>query len=255
MAVRRVVAFFTLVSLLTAPLWVLGALVNYELLPGLPIAALAVVCPALAAAVLRFREGGRDGLTALLRRAVDFRNANRWLMPAILINPILFGLAFIVSRSLGANIPCPNFSWVSGLVLFALFLPAAMLEELGWSGYALDHLQARVSPMLAAVFLGIFWAFWHMPTLVQAGRTLEWIAWWSLWTVSARCIMVWLYNWAGKSVTAVVLYHAISNLCWQLYPIEASHFDPRVSGLITLAVAVAVGLFMSWRSVHSKLPE
>lgn len=253
MAVRRVAAFFALVLLLTAPLWVLGTLVSYEFLPGLPIAALAVLCPALAAAVLRFREAGRDGLTALLQRAVDFRNVNRWLIPAILINPILFGLAFVVARSLGANIPDPSVSWVSALALFALFLPTAMLEELGWSAFALDHLQARMSPMLAAVLLGTFWALWHVPTLVQASRSLEWIAWWSLWTVSARFIMVWLYNWAGKSVAAVALYHALSNLCWQFYPVHGSHFDPRVSGLITLAVAV--GLFISPRRVHGKVPE
>lgn len=252
MAVRRVAAFFALVLLLTAPLWLLGALVSYEFLPGLPIAALAVLCPTLAAAVLSFREGGRDRLTALLQRAVDFRNVSRWLIPAILINPILFGLAFVVSRSLGANIPDPNVSWVSALALFALFLPTAMLEELGWSAFALDHLQARMSPMLAAVLLGTFWALWHVPTLVQASRSLEWIAWWSLWTVSARFVMVWLYNWAGKSVAAVALYHALSNLCWQLYPVHGSHFDPRVSGLITLALAV--GLFISQRRVYSKMP-
>lgn len=253
MAVRRVAAFFALVLLLTAPFWILGAVVSYEFLPGLPIAALAVLCPALAAAVLRFREGGRDGLAALLQRAVDFRNANKWLIPAILINPILFGLAFVVSRSLGTNIPDPNLSWVSALVLFAWFLPTAMLEELGWSGFALPHLQARISPLLAAAWLGAFWAIWHIPTLVQAGRSLEWIAWWSLWTVSARFIMVWLYNWAGQSVTAVALYHAISNLCWQLYPVDGSHFDPRLSGLITLTLAL--GLFIAWRRGCRKMSE
>lgn len=245
-AARRVAPFFVLVSLLTTPLWLLGAFVTYKFLPGLPIAALAVVCPALAAAILSFREGGREQLTALFRRAADFRNAGRWLIPAILINPILFGLAFVVSRGLGIDIPHPTFSLASVLVLFVLFLATAMLEELGWSGYALDRLQARVPPMLAALLLGAFWALWHVPTLLQAGRSLEWIAWWSVWTVSARLVMVWLYNWAGKSVTAVALYHAISNLCWQLYPIAGSHFDPRVSGAVTLAAAL--GLFLARQS-------
>lgn len=176
MAVRRVAAFFALVLLLTAPLWGLGALVNYEFLPGLPVAALAVLCPALAAAVLSFREGGWNALTLLLQRAVEVRNANRWLIPAIVINPILFGLAFVASRALGANTLDPSVSLVSALILFALFLPTAMLEELGWSGYALDHLQARMSPTLTAVLLGVFGALWHVPTLIQAGRSLEWIA-------------------------------------------------------------------------------
>jgi membrane protease YdiL (CAAX protease family) len=254
LASNRVAVFFGLVSVLTAPLWALGAFVNYDFLPGLPIAALAVMCPALAAGILTLRAGGRTSLIALLKRAVDFRGARRWVLPTILINPVLFGLAFVVSRFLGADILLPQFSLISTIALFALFLPTAMLEELGWSGYALDRLQIRLSPRMAAVLLGVLWALWHIPTLVQAGRSLEWIAWWSVWTVSARLVMVWLYNWAGKSVTAVALYHATSNLCWQLYPVNGSHFDPRVSGLITFALAVAL---MTWRdaSPQSNLPE
>lgn len=253
MVAHRVLPYFGLVIALTAPFWVLGAFVNQDLLPGLPIAALAVVSPALAAVVLSLHDGGRVRLMALLQRAVDVRNVGRWLIPAIVINPILFGLALAVSRLLGADIPDPTFSLVSTAVLFALFLPTAMLEELGWSGYALDRLQAHISPTGAALLLGGFWALWHIPTLVQAGHSWDWIAWWSVWTVSARLVMVWLYNWAGMSVTAVALYHATSNLCWQLYPISGSYFDPRVSGLITLALAAALTL---WRSTsRNKISE
>lgn len=233
-------AYFGLVSLLTAPFWVLGALVNEELLPGLPIAALAVVCPTLAAALLSFHEGGRAKVLELLGRGVDFRGGGRWLIPAILINPALFGIAFILARQLGAEIPNPTPSALSALALFALFLPAALLEELGWSGYALDRLQERAGPVSAALSLGVFWALWHIPALLQVGRSLEWIAWWCLWTVSVRIIMVWLYNWSGASVMAVALYHATSNLCWQIYPVNGSHFDPRLSGLIALALAVTL---------------
>jgi uncharacterized protein len=67
-----------------------------------------------------------------------------------------------------------------------------------------------------------------------------WIAWWSLWTVAARVIMVWLYNRTGGSVLAVTLDHASSNVCWQLFPIHGSYFDPRLTGLITVAVAVVI---------------
>ncbi|MEZ5957465.1 MAG: CPBP family intramembrane glutamic endopeptidase [Hyphomonadaceae bacterium] len=178
-----------------------------------------------------------------MRRAVDLRNVRKWLWPALLTNPILFGLAFVISRWSGADIPDPVVSPISALALFALFLPAAMLEEVGWSGFALDRLQARFSPVRAALLLGVFWALWHVPTLMQAGRALDWIAWWFLWTVSARLIMVRLYNWAGGSVMAVALYHALSNLCWQLYPISGSYFDPSISGLVTFAAAVIVFLF------------
>ena len=255
MAGNRAVAFFGLLTVLTAPFWVLGAFVKHDFLPGLPISALAVVCPALAAGILSFREGGGGRLLAFLQRAVDFRNVRRWLIPAIFINPVLFSLAFVVSSLLGVEAPRPTFSIISAAVLFALFLPTAMLEELGWSGYALDCLQSRVSPHWAAVSLGTFWALWHLPNLVEAGRSLEWIAWWSVWTVAARIIMVCLYNWAGLSVTAVAFYHAASNLCWQLYPISGSYFDPRISGLITLAMALVLSTLWPTRCPKAAAPH
>ena len=52
--------------------------------------------------------------------------------------------------------------------------------------------------------------------------------------------MVWVYNRTGGSVFAVVIYHAVSNLCWQLYPVSGSYFDPKISGLITLGLALAL---------------
>lgn len=238
MSARGAVAFFALVTVLSAPFWLLGAFVSYDLLPGLPIGALGVVCPALAAILLSLREGGWRRVRTLCERLIHFEGAPRWLVPALLINPVLFGSAFLASIWLGANVPAPQWHASSAVALFALFLLGAALEELGWSAYALDRLQEAGPPYRAALVLGAFWALWHIPALLQVGRSLDWIAWWCVWTLSARAVMVWLYNWSGASLTAVVLYHASSNLCWQLYPVSGSYFDPRISGLITLAVAM-----------------
>ena len=240
MPTYRVVSYLVLVTVLTAPFWLLGALIDFDLLPGLPIAALAVVCPTLAAALLSMRERGRKQFVDFLRNALDTRRAQRWFIVAALINPILFAAAFAAARLFGASIPDPSISAGSAALLFALFLPTALLEEIGWSGYALAGLQQRMRPLVAAILLGLFWALWHLPALLQVDRSAEWIAYWCLWTVSARVIMVWLYNWSGASVLAVALYHAISNVCWQLYPVSGSYFDPRLSGFITLGLALAL---------------
>jgi hypothetical protein len=86
----------------------------------------------------------------------------------------------------------------------------------------------------------LVWAAWHLVPLAQADRSIEWMAWWSLWTVAMRVIMVWLYNHAGQSVFGMALVHASSNVCWQVYPVHGSHFDPRITGLVTLALAIAL---------------
>jgi hypothetical protein len=76
--------------------------------------------------------------------------------------------------------------------------------------------------------------------LLQAHRSPVSIAWWSLWTVALRVIIVWLYNNTGKTVYAAALFHTTINETWQLFPIQGSFFDPRVTGAITALVAAAV---------------
>ena len=50
-------------------------------------------------------------------------------------------------------------------------------------------------------------------------------------------MLVWLYNNTGKSVFAIAVCHAMMNTTWQLFPIEGSYYDPKITGAITLVVA------------------
>ena len=84
------------------------------------------------------------------------------------------------------------------------------------------------------------WAVWHYVALLEVHRSLAFIAWWSLGTVAARVIIVWLYNNTGKSVFVAALFHTMINLTWQVFPINGSYYDPRVTGIITAIVAVVV---------------
>jgi hypothetical protein len=88
------------------------------------------------------------------------------------------------------------------------------------------------------VLLGSVWVAFHLILLVQVDRTWEWIAWWSLGTLSLRTIMFWLYAHAGDSVFAATLFHAMINLSWQLFPIHGSFYDPRIFSLVTLVLGV-----------------
>lgn len=232
--------YFVLVTVSTAPVWLLGYVIHFQVLPELPISSVAVICPALAAGIAAYRSGGCTALRRILARGIDGSKAGWRLVLVVLINPILFALAFLLSRLLGSHIPDPRFAPMHALALTVLFLPSAFLEEIGWTGYALDRLQQSYGWLKASLALGFFWSFWHYPALFQVERPMYWIAWWSLWSVSQRVIMVWLYNRTNASVFTAVLYHAASNLCWQLYPLDGSYFDPRISGVITFSLALAL---------------
>ena len=236
--------FFVLVFGLTLPFWAVGTMTTIELLPGLPVAAFAVVCPAIAALALSYRAGGIGAMTSLGKRAFDYERIGSllWYAPVLLINPAISILSFAILGLTGVDVPLPEIAVLPTLALTALFVVGAIGEELGWSGYAIEPMQRRLGPLPASLFLGALWAAWHFVPLIEVGRSAQWIAWWSLGTVAARVTMVWLYNGAGQSVFAMVLFHASSNLCWQLFPVHGSYFDPHINGLITAALASAIAL-------------
>ena len=161
----------------------------------------------------------------------------RELLPAALLIPALTLLGYGVLRVAGRPLPPADIAPGATLALTAVFLVAALGEELGWTGYALPALRARHGPWSAALTIGLAWAAWHVPSLVQAGRAAGWIAWWALGTVAMRVLLVWLHERGGESVFLVALAHATSNVAWQSFPVHGSHYDVRVGALVTLLAA------------------
>ena len=243
--------YIVLTFALSLPFWVVGGLTRLQLLPALPVSALGFVCPLGAAAILVYRENGRAGVATLLKRSFDLARvkAKIWFVPTILLMPCIMVVSYGAMRLMGVYLPDPQFSLVTALTLFGIFFIAALGEELGWSGYAIDPLQDRFGALWAALLLGVVWAVWHFIPLLQAQRPLVFIAWWSLGTVASRIIITWLYNNTGRSVFVAALFHAMINLTWQLFPIDGSFYDPRVTSVITAVVAVVVVIISGPRTL------
>ena len=237
--------FFVLVFALSAPLWLIGAVVDVQWMPGLPLGALGAVCPLIAALILVYKEGKAAGVRALLKRAFDHRRirAKAWYLPAILLMPGVSVVVYGLARWMDGPLPAPHFPVLATLLLVLIFFAGALAEELGWSGYALDPLQQRWSALQAGLLLGLVAALWHIVPLLQAHRSAAWIAWWSLYAIAGRVLIVWLYNNTGRSVFATVLFHTSLNLSWMLFPVEGSRFDPRLAGPVMLLFAAVVVVF------------
>ncbi len=239
---KSVFTFFVLAFALSIPFWVLGTLNPIELLPGLPISALGAFIPALSASALVYKSDRLPGVRQLVSRAFDFKRVKNksWYLGFFLVNPAIAVLAYGIMRAAGESLPNPAPLTLGIFLMFGVFFIAALGEEIGWSGYATEPLQRRWGTLTAGILLGLVWAVWHFIPLLQVNRSVEWIAWWSLGTVSLRTIMTWLYVHAGKSVSAAAVFHAMINLCWQLFPNNGSFYDPRLFGLIALCFAIAV---------------
>ena len=235
--------FFAWVFALSVPFWLLSAATGWQLLPDLSVSALMTFCPAVAASILVYRERGHRGVTDLLRRSLDYARIRpaTWFVAIFLLMPA----AMVATRWLISASAAPSIPIVKMPLLFIALFVGALGEELGWSGYAVDRMQRQNSALPAAVVLGAIWAAWHIVPLLEAQRPAMWIAWWCLFTVATRVLIVWIYNNAGRSVVAAALYHAVGNVCTIGF---ARYYDPRVTGLIIAIAAAFVTLLWGPRT-------
>jgi uncharacterized protein len=248
---RSPLRFFILVYALSTPIWLLGAVSRRQLSADLPVSSFIWVTPAVAASILVYRENGTAGVTALLRRAFDHRRirARIWYAPVVLLLPGIHALTYGVLRVTGSALPTLRFPVVAAVGAFLGFLVAAEFEELGWSGYALDPMQARRDALQASIVLGLVWAVFHCVPLVQHGRSAGWIAWWALSTVAFRVVITWIYNNTGKSVFAAAMAHAMMNLAWigpfqDFGPGGYPYHAMRISALL---MAVVAAVTIAWK--------
>ena len=248
---RSLPAFFGLIVVLSAPFFVLNAVTGWELFPSIPISALTVFAPLLAASVLLHRAHGRAGVADLLKRSLDDRRIRPliWYVPILLIMPAVSVVMYVLMRWQGKPAPAPEFSLLTTLFLAVVLFVMALGEEAGWMGYAIHPMQDRWGALGAAVLLGLFWAAWHLIPLLQVGRALNWVGWWTLFTVASRVLIVWLSNSTGGSILAAVLFHTMLNLGYGLYPVAGSHYDYRIAGLLVTLIALVVTVIWGPRTL------
>ncbi|GAB2671752.1 hypothetical protein GCM10027271_35400 [Saccharopolyspora gloriosae] len=236
-------AFYGLVLLLSLPHWALGAVIGSpgDLPLGLPASASMFVTPALAALLLARREhpGGARRLLARLRpRRADLG----WYAFAVLLIPLVMLAAHTSAGGRLADLAVP---WRALPVLVALFLIAAICEELGWTGHAYAR-SRRGGGLRVALLLGAFWAGWHVIPLIQAGRGATWIAAWGVGTIALRVLLCWTYDAASASVPTAVLGHAALNLASTVLP---EYGSPIVAATMStgFVVAAAATALPGWR--------
>jgi len=156
---------------------------------------------------------GRAGLRELWERLTRWRISWVWYAAGLL--PLfLYGLAMIIAGAAGTAAFSANtlytalFSASAGLFV-SLFLRGAFGEELGLRGFALPHLQKRMTPFRASLIIGFFWGAWHLPVLL--GRDPISIVAFILLSFGLSFIFTWLFNGSGESLIPGLLFHATQN--------------------------------------------
>jgi membrane protease YdiL (CAAX protease family) len=238
--VRRhpLVAFFVLAYALT---WPVIPLVSVSLLWGFP----ALFGPALAAVIVAAITDGKPGLKSLLGRTVRWRVGLRWYAIALAL-PVILTLA---TAGVHLLLDAPtSFRFGTISVLAPIIFVLVVGEELGWRGYALPKLLARVSPVAASLILGVLWGVWHLPTFFVPGAPQYGlpIPAFVILTMAYSILFTWVYLHARGSVLIATLLHGAINLSQGLLlggldPARQYWLLAAVYTVAALVLLVAVG--------------
>ena len=206
------------------------------------IALIAVTFPTIVAVALVTLMEGRRGAGTSLRQALRWRIPVKWYLVALVIGfTVHFGssvLALVTGRIASIEIPAPA-------AFFIAFFPLALLEEIGWRGFALRRLLDRRSPFVATLIVGIPWALMHFVLFVlfipEASPLAE-----GLVVLAFAFLLTWIFVRSGRSVLVAAVLHGALNafgfVAANIPPMEALWFV-----LASACLAVVALIALDWR--------
>jgi membrane protease YdiL (CAAX protease family) len=180
--------------------------------------------PPIASILLTGIVAGRAGLRELRARLLRWRVGLRWYAIALLTAPVLVS-AILLALSLSSAAFIPGIIVASdklALVLFGVtwgLVGGGLLEELGWTGFAVPSLRQRYDALTTALIVGLLWGAWHLPITfwVMSGSAAGGLTLAAFLPVfvffhfgalpAYRVLLVWLHD-RTASLPAVMLMHA-----------------------------------------------
>lgn len=167
--------------------------------------------PSLSGILLARIVDGPAGLRSLFARIFSPKIPARWfaalLLPPAIVLTVLFLLKTFVSSAY-----TPNRFYIG--ILFGI--PAGVLEEIGWTGYAFPKMRSVSDSFFPAIALGLLWSLWHLPVINFLGAVVPHGAYWlpfflafGLAMTAMRVLIGWMYA-STNSVLLAQMMHISS---------------------------------------------
>jgi membrane protease YdiL (CAAX protease family) len=164
--------------------------------------------PAVAALIVIWFAEGSSGFRAWWRRLLQFR-APIWVYAVAFAVPlvIIFASIWLAIRSGAPSQPLPEREFAEFIILIPIMLLLGPLpEEISFRGYGQHELQSEISPLTAAVWIGVGVLVWHVPLFLAGDVPWPFI----VTIVAVSVVYAWLYQ-LGRSVWPLVLLHFVVN--------------------------------------------
>jgi len=218
---KRLITYFTLAYLMSWAIWLplYSKKLGISDLPTLPYNhALGGLGPMLAAILTTIIYEKRK-LFLLLKRALQIQPISYFTIA--LFGPfVLYFLACTIAyfvnytpfkiQEIFISKEFPQFSFIVFFFYNLLFFGFG--EEMGWRGYALPHLQAKMQPIYATLLLTAFWALWHLPLFLYrpgyATMDVAGVIGWVFSLLTGSILLTWLFNGSKGSILICATFHS-----------------------------------------------
>lgn len=230
--------------------------------PRFAYAVLAMLAgPSVTGVALTALVSGRTGLRALLERLTTWRVAAKWYLVALLTAPVL-----MTSTLLALSVASPEF--VPGvatsdhkaallLVSLAVGLSAGIVEELGWTGFAIPTVRQHHGIIATGLNVGIWWSAWHLLPNLWASRAAAGELSVSVYLAATvigifvgyltafRLLMVWVYDHTRSLLVAMLMHMSLTTSLLILNPLDIAGTPLQVysfalAGVLWLAAVMAL---------------
>lgn len=194
----------------------------------LPLVMLALFAgPSLSGLLLTGLVDGRAGYRELISRLLKWRVSPRWYAVALLTAPLVFTAAQI-ALSLFSPDFLPSIITTSDKTYVLLFglsmglIGGGILEELGWTGFAVPRLRSRYGALATALIVGVLHGAWHWLVIFWMGASTFGAVPLALFLTvrgfdllvgqlpAFRVLMVWVYDRTGSLLLAMLMHATLS---------------------------------------------
>jgi uncharacterized protein len=177
--------------------------------------------PPVAGLLLTVLVAGSAGLRGLLSRLLTWRVRWQWYAVALLSAPILeMAVLMALARTSPVYLPAiVTADDKTGLLAsgIAIGLVGGLVEELGWTGFAVPRLMGRHGVFGSGLIVGPVWGVWHLLQMWWVGRTSSdalplalYLPVFFLLSVvnltAYRVLMVWVYDRTGSLLVAILMH-------------------------------------------------
>jgi len=160
--------------------------------------------------LMSYLASGRKGLKNLFFRMRNWRIGGRWYLPLAIFPLLLLAVTLILSVIVSPKM-APSF--VVPFIFIGLVV--GLLEETGWTGFALPRMSMRHSMLGAALLLGAIHGVWHFFADFLANYRAMGGLYWFLFNagffmhvVALRVLIVWVYANTESLFLAMMMHGA-----------------------------------------------